>query len=791
MGVSYWPPGRWVSLWACLVVWLLAQCGAQQVPAPCSMGPAPRDLNGSQYQPGSNPDGGTTFLSAFVQSFLGTVQPNPFPEELLLEVAKYVDGIIDRDTVKKSELCPAEMMRGHMYQEQNKSTNCRRRGIYWGTVLLTAIILAGNICMFRSNQSLAFSLGRSMTQSHSTLDNLQTYLTAVPREVHTVVRNRLNDIGRLLGEKLQEALGGPVNPALDSVRKMSQEVKSTSQLLDQVNATLRELRLELDTTQANLTAVRDRVNGTFRKPTCLGCAQFQEELRTLSLDTSFTVPHLSEFQSAVDEVVDADLDSRLKEGEEYMDSLPQRVTNETRSTVESVKQQLEDIKAQISQVTNDIPLSTLTEVSVKLQEVQGYIDEYSPEVEKAERYSWIVGLILSCVVLLVVVCNILGLLLGPVGLEPKADPTHRSGTAHCGGTFLMAGVGFSFLFSWLFMILVLLLFLLGGNVYTLVCEPWQSGEFLQIIDTSGLIPGFQLSESLGLKTNLTISDVYEDCQRDSSLWTTLHLQEIINLDDLLNVSKYTDEIQQIFDQNDITLPTFTLLSPETRAQLQKFSNMATDVDLSSTTEQLNNISRTDLNSTANKLDDLAALQVDPTVRSELREEATQVRRIQAQIEGSVLPRVGDLNSTIQLLEAQASTANGTVNAVLRTVGAAQDFLNHNTSQIVKSESQKFLDCQMKYFTAYADWAKRMITQQVGRCGPVAAAVDDVEVVVCSYVTESLNAFWFSLGWCLIFLIPNIILSVKLAKFYRKMKHTDVFENHIQMNHFPQANLKPY
>lgn len=38
-----------------------------------------------------------------------------------------------------------------------------------------------------------------------------------------------------------------------------------------------------------------------------------------------------------------------------------------------------------------------------------------------------------------------------------------------------------------------------------------------------------------------------------------------------------------------------------------------------------------------------------------------------------------------------------------------------------------------------------------------------------------NAFWFSLGWCMIFFIPSIIFSIKLAKYYRRMKYSDVYE----------------
>lgn len=42
------------------------------------------------------------------------------------------------------------------------------------------------------------------------------------------------------------------------------------------------------------------------------------------------------------------------------------------------------------------------------------------------------------------------------------------------------GVGFSFIFSWLLMLVVLLTFLLGGNTYMLVCESWRSQQLFQV-----------------------------------------------------------------------------------------------------------------------------------------------------------------------------------------------------------------------------------------------------------------------------------------------------------------------
>lgn len=104
---------------------------------------------------------------------------------------------------------------------------------------------------------------------------------------------------------------------------------------------------------------------------------------------------------------------------------------------------------------------------------------------------------------------------------------------------------------------------------------------------------------------------------DKSVWMTFHLNETINLDELLNVSKvrvgtlklhvdafgslhfspppshacvchtqYTGEIQDLFDNTDITLATITILTASDRTQLEDFSSQATALDMSGVTEQV-------------------------------------------------------------------------------------------------------------------------------------------------------------------------------------------------------------
>lgn len=50
---------------------------------------------------------------------------------------------------------------------------------------------------------------------------------------------------------------------------------------------------------------------------------------------------------------------------------------------------------------------------------------------------WIVGCVLCSMVLLVVVCNLLGLTLGIWGLSTREDPSHSEAKGEAGARFLM------------------------------------------------------------------------------------------------------------------------------------------------------------------------------------------------------------------------------------------------------------------------------------------------------------------------------------------------------------------
>uniref|UniRef100_A0A3P9LNM6 Prominin-1-A n=1 Tax=Oryzias latipes TaxID=8090 RepID=A0A3P9LNM6_ORYLA len=790
----------------------------------CPAAPAQENLTQPQYEAATQKDPSVGFMAPFSQSFLNTVQPNPFPADLIQQIVQGGGNVISQQELINKVLvyqvgflvCIAIGILyivlmpiiglflaccrccgncgGEMYQKQTSSIHCRRRTLYVFAWATTLIILAGNICMFSSNAALKVSVERSPAELNRAIRNIQTFLKSVPQQMDSVlnesyktiqgVSNNLDDIGPQLGSEIQQRFNGTLDSALNSVRHLGEENSDIGVQLIQLNISIIQLQSTMDRLQANITKVQKQIDQTLSNPNCTNCSAFSSEVQNPKWDSSVTIPNLQELRSAVDEAK-TNLQNKIQEGETYFKNIPGKVANDTKGFVKDGKVLLDNVKAQISQLS--IPDSALSQISVTLNETQTQIDTFSPTVKYAEYIRWSVCTALCCAVLLVVVCNFLGLIFGPLGLSPKVDPTMRSGTANCGGTFLMMGAGFSFLFSWLLMIVVLLLFVLGGNLYTLVCQPWNNGQLLEFINSSRVFPELDLGPALGLKDSLGVSAIYRDCNQNRPLWTTLHLHEVVDLGNLLNVSKYTTEIQQKFDNTHINMTTINLLSPEITSQLRSLSKKT--VNTTTLTQQMNNVSSINLNSTADGFMGLADNQKNRNIQTELRNEANQLKQIQADIETVLIPQMKNLNSTLRSLQSSLATVNGTVEEVLRKVGAAQDFLNTNASQIIKTESRKFLDCQLNIFLLYADWANFTITRQLGRCGPVAGAVDSAEVILCAYTVESLNAFWLSLGWCVIFFIPGIIFSIKLAKYYRKMKDSDVYDDHIVMHQIPRATAR--
>lgn len=64
---------------------------------------------------------------------------------------------------------------------------------------------------------------------------------------------------------------------------------NTSAQLNKVNSSLSQLQSSVDLLQANVTAVKNRINQTLLNPKCDGCVALSPELQKLTLNISISV----------------------------------------------------------------------------------------------------------------------------------------------------------------------------------------------------------------------------------------------------------------------------------------------------------------------------------------------------------------------------------------------------------------------------------------------------------------------------------------------------------------------
>ncbi|XP_035167812.1 prominin-1-A-like [Oxyura jamaicensis] len=675
---------------------------------------------------------------------------------------------------------------GRMYQKQGRRMGCRRRALYGSVLLVSALLLAGDVCAFISNTRLSQAVSGTFPNFNATVDNLSTYLASIPQQVNFVIdrsdvplgrtNTSLQNIGPILGGMIVSGIRSSVDGALGSLQSLLGAMETLAAAFGTINGTRGHLEELQGNYSQRLGNLRGRLGQTLQRcgQPCGGVSPDGIAFRT----NYRTIPSVEQQLEALGEVLGSSLAGDLEKVNSTLEKTPNEVQKQSQEVVTKTQDQLGLIQEEIRSLQQQLPLLEVEEnIGNVMSNATSVLADCQKPVTDLDGLRWSVCALLCCLVLLVVLCNLLGLLLGPLGLKESALPTQRSCLSNTGGDFFMAGVGFSFIFSWLLMLVVLLTFLLGGNSYMLICESWRSQQLFQLVDTPGLIPGFNLSEVLGDESGtVNFSQIYRQCQQDTALWQTLHLDQRVSLDELLNISQYTEEISAAFEEVNITLSPISLLNESQGDLLLNASRAAQPPNFTRTLEQLEqNVTLVSLQDLAAELEQLVD-KAGTDVRDDLQADAAVLKELDREMQASFSGPLESLKENIYLAQSRAAQLEAQTKTTLDQAKETQDFLGREMVNIIKNETWAFLEEMLDFFNTYIAWAKSSLRTDVARCKPIAQTLDNVEAIACDYLLDSLNAFWFSLGWCTVFLLPSIVLAVRLAKFYRRMHIADVYRN---------------
>ncbi|XP_009484099.1 prominin-1 isoform X5 [Pelecanus crispus] len=790
--------------------------------------PAKTYDTGAYHEPG--PIG---ILFKIVHAFLYLVQPNSFPQDLIRKLAQQKFGNTQGDYQKAIYyeigfivsaalgllfilLLPlvglcfcmcrcCDNCGGEMHQRQKKNADCQRSCFATFLFVASLIISVGVLCAYAANQHLTNQVREAKKLVNSNFKDLKIFLNDTPAQIDYLVSqynttkdkalSDLNNVGPLLGSRVQEQLGKEVRPALDAVLTMAGAIRETKEALENVSVSVEVLQEGTERLHANLTNVKTHLSNTLNDSACSvaqaasTCNIIRNSLHQLNINANFSgLPGVSSQLAKVNDVLKIDLSSLVQKGYAAFNDTPDLVVNQTRNILSDIKNVLESIGSNITTFTKTLPVQKiLADLTIYLTQSEAYVQDYFPVVEQYDFYRWLGCLILCCMVVLILVFYYLGLLCGTCGYDKHASPTTRGCISNTGGNFLMAGVGFSFLFSWVLMIVVVLTFVTGGNVEKLVCEPFEDRTLFKVLDTPYLLNQHWKNYLSGIlfknpNINLTFEKVYSDCKENKGIYTSLHLEHLFNINEFLNISMYTEDVALKIEHIQINLSKIVLLDEIGKENLLNFSSSGIEgINFAAYLTEINkSVTKVDLLSFANDLEARADQLPKGALENALKGHANNIRMIHNQQVVPLEQAMSTLNQSVRLLKRTSSELTVKVKNVVSAVNAAQLLINNNASLIIVQETKKYMDTIVGYFEQYVEWVKESIAMEVAACKPIANVIDTaVDIFLCSYITDSVNTFWFGLGGCSIFLIPAIIFAVKLSKYYRRMDTEDVYDDSVE------------
>nr|XP_008006124.2 prominin-2 isoform X2 [Chlorocebus sabaeus] len=718
-------------------------------------------------------------LYSTVHRFLSVVQLNPFPSELVKallnelasvkvnEVVRYEAGYVVCAVVAGLYLllvpaaglcfccCRRRRRCGGRVKTEHKALACECAALTVFLLLTTLLLLIGVVCALVTNQRTHEQMGPSLEAVPETLLSLRGLVSDVPQELQAVaqqfslpqerVSEELDGVGVSIGSAVHTQLRSAVYPLLAAVGSLGQALQVSMHHLQALNATVVELQAGQQDLEPALQEQRDRLLQLLQEAGCQGdCAGALSRARALELGADFSqVPSVDHVLHRLKGVPEANFSSMVQEENSTFNALPTLAAMQTSSVVQELKKAVAQQPEGLRTLAEGFPGSeAASRWAQALQEVEESSRPYLQEVQRYETYRWIVGCVLCSVVLLVALCNLLGLNLGIWGLSAREDPSQPEAKGEAGAHFLMAGVGLSFLFAAPLILLVFATFLVGGNVQTLVCQSWESGELFEFADTPGnLPPSMNLTHLLGLRKNISIHQAYRQCKEGAALWTVLQLNDSYDLEEHLDISQIQRPV------------------------------------VKTSTEQL-----------AQELEGLAQAQGSSVLGQRLQEEAHGLRNLHQE---KVVPQqslVAKLNLSVRALESSAPNLQLETSDVLANVTYLKGELPAWATRILRNVSECFLAREMGYFSQYVAWVREEVTQRIATCQPLSGALDNSRVILCDMVADPWNAFWFCLAWCTFFLIPSIIFAVKTSKYFRPIRKrlSSTSSEETQLFHIPRV-----
>ncbi|KAM5172581.1 prominin-2 isoform 2-T2 [Mantella aurantiaca] len=729
--------------------------------------------------------------------FLNAVQPNPFPKELLRalftnsslletsELVKYEAGYVTCAIIAILfiifSLIFGIIFCTFRYRGRNilpcEGAVCAPTPVFVVLLFILCCLLAGLVCTFYMNQKTHDEVSYGVRDLTTTLQDFRHSVSSIPQAITEVVAefevpksrvfSDLESFRPAINRTVNDKINNEIRPLLENAEQTGKDLEAAAQLMLNVNKTLGDMQTRQKSLNTELVSLREALLEVLSDRNCENCEDASNIVQSIQLGQT-QIPSFVELSSKLSNVKKVNLPGIFQKALQALKNMPNFVNTQTSRSISDVADALNKTEAEIRLYASSFPINKyIGPISSAVLTFQVKTAAYGEQVERYEYYRWIVGVVLCCVLLLIAACTALGLIFGVWGLYLLKDPESSRRRRRDGAGFLLIEVYLTFLFSWLLILFVFITFLIGGNIQTLVCKHWMNGDIYKFLDDPQNLPNnINLRKQLGLRDNLSFTDMYNQCKRGSPIWDILQFGNPIDLDSAFNIAQYTSDLEEKIDNFTLNVAALNIMSSIAVKVLQEYNNSGVDqVPFNNIQEQIQAILLTlqDAERFVPMLEALSLMQSNATIRSQLENQSGTLQNILNTAVRDQETAVRNVNDSLSTVASVVPTLKDGIQRTIQDVNFLNGPFVEGFIEMMRNESKCLLNQAIGYFSQYIDWVKTTITQDIASCRSVPATLDNARVIVCDNVSHPWNGFWFCLGWCTILLIPNIFLSIKSAQ----------------------------
>ena len=658
---------------------------------------------------------------------------------------------------------------------EGKCSVCKRVCCGVTFFIVTSAITLGVICMFAFNAEISQRIyteeGNIWDELSSNLKNVEKYFDDTVDEMDTKILDeyvvKKDVLIKMLEEIPTDAVGFINNETevLDDLNELlsfsnnltyiNESLTTATHLQGGLNKTLLDLEIETE-------ELRIETFNLLSNCTTVECEEVKNATADLSVNMTTSGIQLENVTILVQISLEQNLVQEIEASFDEIDRIIQAINSSIDDEIQEVLQYADDIQEEIEEFINDTARNLdKLDINVAVDALEEVKENISEEVVIAY---WAV-VALGIPLCIIVFCGFVGLCLGIVCPRPSPNTGCCSSDRTMGSDALLTGVGFTFIFYWIYAMIVLVIFLAGGVTHTEVCRHlvnYDVTESAGVIDIMDRMAMYQLNESLDVV--ISPFNAYESCADNKSFYTALELANngynISEIIDTTEIKEAIDEIKTV----PIDIPTVNIMNDTVQQALNELGEEFDKLDFDLYYQHLDGPV-----TTVSLLDIIDLLEViryngtiDDTEVQNLMDQFTEAQNSlvqpaetlalnlthELQVIEDLLPRTPLMNITNDLKEDEAIINDSGNTLVGKFINTTADDLYEET-------------------VAFTNQMISTVEEDLGRCKPLYNSLTGTIDSVCVKTLYPLNGFWFSLGWCLFFLVPSIIIAFILADEYRK------------------------